>query len=101
MTNRKIDLGADAQVRVQEPVKGVTYDSFGGVFDRDDAVVGLSLLHLAENSGDALSGDQLDAVAKPAERRHVGVAAGRAPVADRQRSLEGAAGRNDLEVDRA
>ena len=40
-------------------------------------------------------------MAKTVEGRHVGVAAGRAPVADGQRALEGPTGRDDLAVDRA
>src|SRR5438034_1236770 len=43
-----MDLGADTQVRVQESVEGIANDALGGVFDRDDTIVGSFLLHFAD-----------------------------------------------------
>src|SRR4051794_25845448 len=100
MVDWKMDLSADAQVRVEKRIERVADDPLRGVLNGDDAVVRLPFFHFAKDGGDTLKREQLDAMAEPGQGCGVCMTAGRAPVGNGERPLQGPAAGDDFTVDR-
>lgn len=95
------DLGADVEGGIDEEIEGAGDGSFGGVFDGNDAVVGVAAGDAVEDFGEIWLGIVFDAVAEFADGGLVGPGAFGAEVGDLEIILEGEGGGHDLAVDGA
>ena len=43
------DLGHDLEVRIDKSIQRMDYGPFGGILNRDDSVIGLTLFHRGED----------------------------------------------------
>lgn len=95
------DLGDDFEVAVHEHVECIGDDAFGGVFDRDDSVVGAAFADFGKDVGDGFLGEVLEAVPKSADGGLVGEGGFWAKKGDGHRFFEGEGAGHDFAVDGA
>lgn len=95
------DLGADVEGAVGEEVEGVDGGAFGGVFDRDDPVVGLAAGDGIEDFFKAFDRSVIDAGTELINSRLVGPRAGGTEESDAKIVLQGEGGGHDFAVDGA
>ena len=95
------DLSADPQVALHEDVESMIDRPFGGVFDRDHAVVGIASGDSVKDIGDSHLGGVLDTGAKLTASGLVGVGGLGSKKSDGQIFFESEGRGHDLPVDRS
>lgn len=99
MLNLQVTLPADRQIGMHEGVVRSADPSFGRVLNRDNACIRIPPGNDGEYLWNTATGDVLIPIAKPGDRRLMGIGAHRAEAGNAERFLKAAAGGKNLVID--